>query len=179
MRGRWWLLLIYALLAAGLCLATGNLWWLLWAVPIALVVTGLVVVTGLGREWTARRRLREFSKLADRIGARDGEVLWEKRRRYYVIAFDPGLCVITLRPGTEEEVRAVFRPKVAEAGFRGGDSWSLHSDDFRLSLRISFPGKFLTGDRWEPAPDGFVVTEVQIEAWKGGRPGDKPVMRRR
>ena len=174
MRARWWLLLFYAPLATGLCLATGNLWWILWAFLIALGLTVVVGMSGLGREWTARRRFREFSKLADRIGARDGEVIRETRRRYNVIAFDPGLCVTTLRPGTEEEVRKVLFAKAAEAGFRGGSSWSMHSDDYRLDLRIAFRDKFHTGSRWEPVPEGNVVTEIHIEAWKGSKP-----MRRR
>lgn len=171
MRGRWWLLLFYAPLAAGRCLATRNRWWLLWAFLIALVPTGLVVTSGYGREWTARRRFREFSELADRIGAREGEVVRETRRRYNVIAFDPGLCVTTLWPGTEEEVRTVLRAKVSEAGFGGWGGWSLHSDDYRLSLRIAFRDEYHTGARWEPVPDGHVVTEIHLEEGKGGRPG--------
>jgi hypothetical protein len=178
-RGRWWLLLFYAPLATGLCLATGDRWWLHWAFLIALVPTSVVILSGHSRDGTARRRIRGFSELADRIGARDGEVIRETHRRYNVIGFDPGLTVTTLYPGTEEEVRRVLFAKAAEAGFGPGKGWSMHSEDYRLGLHIGFPEKFHTGARWEPVPDGHVVTEIHIEGWKGGRPGDKPVARRR
>lgn len=138
----------------------------------------MVGLSGHNRDWTARRRFREFSELADRIGARDGEVIRETRRRYNVVAFDPGLCVTTLRPGTEEEVRKVLFAHAAEAGFRHGGSWSMHGDDYRLGLRIAFRDEFHAGDHWEPVPDGHVVTEIHIEAWKGSKPGDEPVARR-
>ncbi|WP_284742568.1 hypothetical protein [Amycolatopsis sp. RTGN1] len=172
------MLLFYAPLAAGLCFTTGNLWWLLWAFLIALVLTVVVGLSGHNRDWTARRRFREFSELADRIGARDGEVVHESRQRYNVIAFDPHLTVQTLRPGTEEAVRKVLFAQAAQAGFRGGSGWSMPSEDYRLGLHIGFLDDFHTGVRWEPVPDGHVVTEISIEAWKGGRPGDKPVVRR-
>lgn len=179
MRGRWWLLLFSTPLAAGLTLATGDPWWLLWAFLIALVPTGVVVLSGHSRDWTARRRIRGFSELADRIGVRDGEVVSETHRRYNVVAFDPALCVMTLRPGTEEEVRRVLLAKAAEAGFARGASGSLHSADYRLGLRILFRDDYYPGGHREPVPEGHVVIEIHIEAWKGRRPWDKPMVARR
>ncbi|MGW3962615.1 hypothetical protein ACWED2_22545 [Amycolatopsis sp. NPDC005003] len=66
MRAHWWLLLIFVVGAAGLRLATGDWWSVLWAVPMAPVLTEVAVFTA--------RRSRRHVELADRPPVRPGTV---------------------------------------------------------------------------------------------------------
>ncbi|WP_370949213.1 hypothetical protein AB5J62_17135 [Amycolatopsis sp. cg5] len=117
MMGRHWFKLFYCVLGAGLSLWTGDWWWLAWAVPIALVLTIALVLSGHSREFTVRRRLRQIAELADRIGAREGEVVSEHRQRDGVIGIDPRLDVVTVREGTEGDFREKLIRAAASAGY--------------------------------------------------------------
>ncbi|UOZ06401.1 hypothetical protein [Amycolatopsis sp. WQ 127309] len=156
MRGRYWLPLSYVLLAAGLWLWTGSWQWLLWAVPIALVFTFLVVVSGFSMEFTIRRRWREMRKLAARIGAREGELVRESRRRWAVIGHQASMCWQTIRPGTVTEVRRALAGRVRAAGYMShsnGHWWAGNS-------RITLTATFRTEHCFHVIPEGHVFTEI-------------------
>ncbi|MFI5593369.1 hypothetical protein ACIA5G_50550 [Amycolatopsis sp. NPDC051758] len=156
MRGRYWLPLSYVLLATGLWLGTGYWPWLLWAFPIALVFTFLVVVSGYSMEFTIRRRWREMRELAARIGARDGELVYENRRRWAVIGHQASMCLQTIRPGTVAEVRRALAAEIVAAGYardRIGYRWT---GTGKIMLTLSVRAE----DSFRVIPEGHVFTEI-------------------
>ncbi|VVJ17208.1 Uncharacterised protein [Amycolatopsis camponoti] len=156
MRGRYWLPLSYVLLATGLWLWTDYWPWLLWAFPIALVVTFLVVVSGYSMEFTIRRRWREMRKLAARIGARDGELVYESRRRWAVLGHQASMCLQTIRPGTVAEVRRALAGRIRAAGYvshSNGYWWTRNG-------KITLTTTFRTEGSFRVLPEGHVFTEI-------------------
>ncbi|MGW5717184.1 hypothetical protein ACWEVP_13545 [Amycolatopsis sp. NPDC003865] len=159
MRGRYWLPVVYALVAGGLWLATGYWPWLLWAVPIALFLTTALMLSGYSSEFTVRRRWREMRKLADRIGARDGEPVRESRRRWAVIGHQASMNFQTIRPGTETEVRRALVGKATAAGYARTNSGYFRTARGKVLLGISV--------RRETAypiviPEGHVHVEISM-----------------
>ncbi|HET6707594.1 hypothetical protein [Amycolatopsis sp.] len=168
MRGcRCWLLLFFVASAVGLPLATGDWRSGFWAFLVAPVLTWAAnfSVTDL----RARRRFRRYFELADRIGARDGQVIRESTRKYVVIVFRPGVTVQTLRPGTEAGVLEKLRGAAVEAGYglvpRGG--FALASESCRVWITIYAYGP---GQGRHQVPEGYVMTAVSVDEWKGSRP---------
>lgn len=159
MRGRYWLLVVYVLVAGGLWLATGYWPWLLWALPIALFLTTVLMLSGYSSEFTVRRRWREMRQLADRIGARDGELVRESRRRWAVIGHQAAMNFQTIRPGTEAEVRRALVGKATAAGYARAHH----------GYYITANGKVLLGISVEPkvsypvvVPEGHVYVEITM-----------------
>ncbi|MFF1613140.1 hypothetical protein ACFVYA_35685 [Amycolatopsis sp. NPDC058278] len=175
-----WVLLFFVSSAVGLPLATGDWRSGFWAFLIAPVLAWAVFFSML--DLIARRRFRRYFELADRIGARDGQVIRELRQKYYVISFLPGVTVQTLRPGTEAEVLEKLRGAALEAGcgFVPVERFHLASEacEVLLAIHVYGPG----GHNREHVPAGYVMTEVTIEEWKGFQPvklrrarsGDRP-----
>ncbi|WP_103337736.1 hypothetical protein [Amycolatopsis sp. CA-126428] len=140
------------------------------------------VSSAVGLPLMARRRFRRYFALADRIGARDGRVVRELTKKFMVIGFEPGVTVQTLRPGTEGEVLVKLRRAALEAGcgFVPRDGFRLQSEAFEASLTIHVHGP--GGHNREHVPEGYVMTEVSIDEWKGfrsvklrrARGGDRP-----
>jgi hypothetical protein len=156
MRGRYWLPLSYVLLATGLWLWTDYWPWLLWAFPIALVFTFLIVMSGYSMEFTIRRRWREMRKLAARIGARDGELVYESRRRWAVIGHQASMCLQTIRPGTVAEVRRALTAEIVAAGYARdhiGYSWT-------GTGKIMLTTTFRTEEPSRVIPEGHVFTDI-------------------
>ncbi|MEV6444933.1 hypothetical protein [Amycolatopsis sp. NPDC051716] len=156
-----WVLLFFVSSAVGLPLATGDWRSGFWAFLIAPVLAWAAYFSML--DLMARRRFRRYFALADRIGARDGQVIRELRNKYYVIAFHPEVTVQTLRPGTEAEVREKLRGAALEAGygFAPRDRFRLESEAFTVSLRIQVFGP--GGHPLVHVPEGYVMTEVSVE----------------
>ncbi|WP_328615118.1 hypothetical protein OHS18_46595 [Amycolatopsis sp. NBC_00355] len=164
MRGRYWLPLSYFLLATGLWLWTDYWPWLLWAFPIALVFTFLVVVSGYSMEFTIRRRWREMRKLAAQIGARDGELVRERRRRWAVIGHQASMYLQTIRPGTVAEVRRALAERIRAAGYMS------HSNGYWWARtgKITLNATFATKHPFHVIPEGYVFTEIHMEEELGG-----------
>jgi hypothetical protein len=175
-----WVLLFFVSSAVGLPLATGDWRSGFWAFLIAPVLAWAAYFSML--DLMARRRFRRYFELADRIGARDGRVIRELTKKFMVIGFEPGVNVQTLRPGTEAEVLEKLRRAALEAGygFVPRDGFRLQSEAFEASLTIHVYGP--GGHNREHVPEGYVMTEVSIDEWKGFRPvklrrargGDRP-----
>ncbi|WP_439658623.1 hypothetical protein ACSHWB_40560 [Lentzea sp. HUAS TT2] len=162
MRGRYWLLLSYVLLAIGLWLWTDYWPWLLWAFPIALVLTFLLVVSGYGSEFTVRRRWREMRELAEQIGARDGELVYERRQRWAVIVRQASMILQTIRPGTEAEVQRALAGRIRAAGFVSNSTGYL----WRGRGKIALTTTFRTEDSRRVIPEGHVLTEISMTETK-------------
>lgn len=156
MRGRYWLLLSYVLLATGLWLWTDYWPWLLWAFPTALVFTFMVLMSGYSSEFTIRRRWREMRKLAERIGARDGELVYERRRRWAVIGHQASMYLHTIRPGTVAEVRRTLASRIRAAGFAPdhiGYHWT-GTGKIIVSITVH------TEHSFHVIPEGHVLTAI-------------------
>lgn len=156
MRGRYWLLLSYVLLAFGLWLWTDYWPWLLWAFPIALVFTFVLLVSGYSSEFTIRRRWREMRKLAEQIGARDGELVYESRRRWAVIGHQASMALQTIRLGTEAEVQRALAGRIRAAGFVSNSTGYLWTGTGKIVLTTTFR----TEERFHVIPEGHVFTEI-------------------
>jgi hypothetical protein len=156
MRGRYWLLLSYVVLAAGLWLWTDYWPWLLWAFPIALVFTFVVLMSGYSSEFTVRRRWREMRVLAQRIGARDGKLVYESRRRWAVLGHQASMCMQTIRPGTVAEVRRALAGRIRAAGYVS-DSTGYH---WTGTGKIILSTTVRTERSFHVIPEGHVFTEI-------------------
>lgn len=159
MRGRYWLLVGYVLVAGGLWLTTGYWPWLLWAFPIALFLTTVLMLSGYSSEFTIRRRWREMRELADRIGARDGELVRESRQRWAVIGHQAAMNFQTIRPGTEAEVRRALVGKATAAGYARTNSGFFKAANGKVLLGIRVESKkayqFVV-------PEGHVYVEISM-----------------
>ncbi|WP_434438857.1 hypothetical protein [Lentzea sp. E54] len=156
MRGRYWLLLSYVLLATGLWLWTDYWPWLLWAFPIALVFTFVVLMSGYSSEFTVRRRWREMRELAERIGARDGELVYESWRRWAALGHQASMCLQTIRSGTVAEVRRTLASRIRAAGFVPDSTghWWTGTGKIMLSTDVR------TEEFFRVIPEGHVFTEI-------------------
>ncbi len=163
-----WFLLFFVSSAVGLPLATGDWRNGFWAFLIAPVLAWAAYFSML--DLIARRRFRRYFALADRIGARDGQVIRVSTKKYMVIGFQPGVNVQTLRPGTEGGVLEKLRRAAVEAGYRlvlgGRGDFVSEAYEVSLVIRVYGPG----GHHRQHVPEGYVMTEVSIDEWKGFRP---------
>lgn len=168
MRARYWLLLLYLLLGIGLSLWTGTWSWLAWALPIALAITTVLLVSGHTRAFTIRRRLRQMSELADRIGARDGKLVYEHRQRQGVLGYDPRLTLQTVHEGTEAKVRGNLLVAAATAGYLPNYNGHLVNDAGILLITVKTEVRNPRVFNTLHIPDGEVHVEVSIEERKDG-----------
>lgn len=158
MRGRYWLLVGYVLVAGGLWAATGYWPWLLWAFPIALFLTTVLMLSGYSSEFTVRRRWREMRELADRIGARDGELVRESRRRWAVIGHQAAMNFQTIRPGTETDVRRALVARATAAGYARSNSGFFKTANGKVLLGI----RVERTKSYQVVPEGHVYVEITM-----------------